>query len=286
MKTITLSLSSLIILACSSNIEQQSKTIKQPPASGTLLSIDSDDDSISCQTFSKDDTETPNSQDLGQLEQGLGTLGGSIPHPGLMGAWDNGARDPIPSSSDYMSYSWDSNFNSEDEDYVAFALADIDNQTRDFRIPYNDVYGGGQFHVDYVNTTPPARCLSPMGAGSCFLAEVQCSTWGQDAGASYRVCDLMRLRVYVDNLNAYITSRGHQKEFVWHQTLMHELGHVLGLPHSNGVMSPSLNNAGIAYTTPWPKFTACQLATLRDFEIFEAPLQGAWTYISIPAECL
>lgn len=269
----------LFSLACGSDQYTQQEPEQEQPS--LEFSVD-DQDNMFCAPTT---VETEQARPIGTAQQAISLFGGDIPHPGLMGAWDNGTRDPIPNSSSYLSYSWDSNFSPLEEDYVAWALADVDRQTSDFRLPYDETYGGGNFHVDFVTSDViPPRCVSPTGAGNCVLGEVTCPVYTENAGSAYRVCSLMRLRLWVDNLNAYITSRGHNEEYVWHNVILHEAGHVLGLPHSDGVMSPSLNNSGTPDVTGYVRFTPCQLATLRDFNI-STTTPGVWNYVAAPAEC-
>lgn len=211
----------------------------------------------------------------------LAFAGGVVPDG--MGSWDNGTRDPIPMSSALLKWTYDTTFTDYQKDWIMWSFAIVDKQTVDFRLLYGPVSSGSQsqIHIDWVNTAVPSGCFTP-GQG-CLLGNTTCGSWGENAGPKYRTCNLYRIAINPVSLEAYASTRNLELEGVWVAVLNHEIGHAIGLPHSNGIMSAGVPLPGKDGVTGIVPFSQCQLATLRDFDVNDSP---DWVYDEVPNECL
>lgn len=199
--------------------------------------------------------------------------GGVIPEG--MGAWDNGARDPVPSSKK-LRWTTTGPFTAEEFDWVAFGMASLDIESTDAGILFMNGRGGAtEVWVKRMTDPVDPACLDDDESTSCLLGKTICESWGEFAGSSYQLCNLFRVRIYVDNLYARAVRRGiaFDDALIW--LIRHEMGHVLGFPHDEGPMT-----AAMGVVVP---LTPCQLAKLRVFTV--DPLATEWVYAPEPQEC-
>lgn len=155
-----------------------------------------------------------------------------------------------------------------------WAVASIDYEMPKFRLLYaisaSDPY---QIHFDIDSAAADPAC-SVDDERVCVLATTTCGTWGEYAGASYRVCSQFRVRVIVNNIVAAAAYHGKDLAEYAHGTLRHEVGHALGLNHGQG--GPMSGN-GLA------PLSACQRAMLESFTADTA--LTTWAYAPAPQEC-
>ncbi len=202
------------------------------------------------------------------------TAGGTVPDG--MGAWDNGARDPIPSSPARMFYKFIGFYSGSEYDYLTLAVASLDYELPNTRLWYGQAAGNvGQIWFSKVDQPATVGCSDSDPTTFCKLAETICEQWSDNAGPKYKLCDAYRIRLYASDIYAYSARTEKDAAKVWHNIVRHELGHVLGLNHTGGVMDNNFDE-----TLP---LTSCQHDLLDQYVVDYTTLN--WTYLPAPASC-
>ncbi len=196
------------------------------------------------------------------------SAGGVVPDG--MGAWRSGGRGIIALDTRLLRYRWDSGFDAMWRDRIAFAVADVDREFQTIRFTYalgtcDTPY---QIHFD-VNAEPaPPECSDDI-SGNCIVGRTTCSEGGEYVGAGYRVCNMMRVMIYIDRIRAVAAHKGLVESDYAHGIIRHEIGHALGLSEADNIGAQT---------------SACARARLLAY--VNDPAIPEWTFVPAPAACL
>ncbi len=202
------------------------------------------------------------------------TAGGTVPHG--MGGWDQGAQDPIPATPALFKYKFIGNYTGAEFDYVTLAAASVDYELPDTRIWYGQAPGNvGQIWFTKDGGPATVGCSDADPATTCMLGKATCEQWGENAGVKYRICEAYRIRIFAEDIYAYSARTGKNPINVWHNVTRHEIGHVLGLDHTGGMMGNEFDHV--------LSMTVCQQDLLDLYSVDETVEE--WTYVDAPLSC-
>lgn len=188
--------------------------------------------------------------------------------PDGMGAWVSSGRGIIPTASTIMRWRYDPQFDAVWRDRIMWAVASVDYELPSIRLLYSltDSPSPYQFHFDFDDSPAPPECTDDV-PGNCTVARTTCGVGGALVGSAYRMCDMLRVQVYIRRIEAVAQRQGVPTAEYAHAVLRHEVSHVLGLPE--------------VYAIGGAPVGACARALLEGFVVDANP----WTFTPRPDAC-
>lgn len=203
--------------------------------------------------------------------------GGTIPDG--LGAYDDGRSvNMIPAYTGTMRFAaYGSILNVDERDYINYAVATVDIETRDWAFLYSNVLVPNQVQIWLSGKSDPtsAGCLdnipTPTPATPCNIATTDCLAKVKQG--KYDFCSEWRTSLRVNNIRHKIQTQNLDAQETWEAIVRHEVAHIMGLAHGMGGPMADGNNA----------FTPCHHALWSMFNI--DPEDPNWVYLPTPPEC-